>query len=96
MSKVKINSAKAGKRMLTVKWAKPSPAQKVDGYQVSWRINKKSAKWTTKDVAAPKSSLAIKKLKKGSRYQLRIRPYRIENGSKVYGQWSSAGSKKIK
>ncbi|MDR1775327.1 MAG: fibronectin type III domain-containing protein [Actinomycetes bacterium] len=87
--KVTVKSVKAAKKKVTVKWKKLAAAQKVTKYQVQYRI--KGKKWQTKYIkaaAAKKSSLVIKKLKKGKKYQFRVRAYKTVGGKKYYGAWS--------
>ena len=43
-------------------------------------------KWHYKSTSS--SSVYIKKLKKGARYVIKVRAYRLVNGKRVYGKWS--------
>ena len=43
-----------------------------------------------------KKSEEIKKLKKKKTYFIRIRAYKIADGKKVYGKWSSVKKVKVK
>jgi hypothetical protein len=101
LSKLKITKVKVGKRKLSVAWKKAPAAQKVRGYQVSHRVFKvvkkkvgkrlvnriRAGKWKAKSVSASKKSYVIKKLKKGQRYQVRVRSWRVVTGQKAYGKW---------
>jgi hypothetical protein len=89
-----VGSKVSKKKKLTIKWTKLTA--KVAGYQIQYREKGKS-KWKTKTVSASKSKLALKKLKKGKRYQLRVRAYIVSSGVKYYGSWSNLKtSKKIR
>ena len=46
--------------------------------------------------SAKKTSLTIKKLKKGKTYYVRIRSYALDGNKKVYGAWSAKKKIKIK
>ena len=72
-------------RKFTVKWGKNS---KAEGYQVQYKL--KGAK-TFKNLkkTTTKVSVKSKKLKKGKKYQFRVRPYKTINGNKIYGKWVS-------
>jgi uncharacterized protein YjdB len=83
---------KAGAKQMTVTWKKLPAVQKITKYQVQYRV-KGTTTWKTVNVAASKSSVAIKKLQTGKTYQVRICAI---NGAGV-GKWSAAKtSKKIK
>jgi hypothetical protein len=89
--KTKVTKATAGKGKVTVKWKKIAKSQ-VTKYQVAYRV-KGDKSWKTKTVKASASSLAVKKLKKGKAYQVRVRAYKkiasgASNGT-YYGAWSS-------
>ena len=72
-------------KKFTVKWKKNS---KAEGYQVQYKL--KSAK-TFKNLkkTTTKVSVKSKKLKKGKKYQFRVRPYKTINGNKIYGKWTA-------
>ncbi|MDR0596043.1 MAG: metallophosphoesterase [Clostridiales Family XIII bacterium] len=94
--KLSVKNVKAGKRCLTVEWAKAASAQKVTGYNIGYRA-KGAAKWKTKTVSAKNASLLIKKLNSGKAYQVRARAYKTVAGKKYYGLWSKTRiSKKVK
>ena len=71
-------------RRFTVTWKKNS---KASGYQVQYR-KKGAKKFTNLKKAVVKVKVKSKKLKKGKKYQFRVRTYTIVEGSKVYGKWT--------
>lgn len=71
-------------RRFTVTWKKNS---KASGYQVQYR-KKGAKKFTNLKKAVAKVKVKSKKLKKGRKYQFRVRTYTIVDGSKVYGKWT--------
>jgi len=99
--KAALASVKAsGGKKLTVKWKKMAGAS---GYEVQCCLKKNFKSGVKKAMAKKgnKTSLVIKKLKKGKSYYVRIRAYKTVkvNGKtqKLYGAWSKAKkSKKIK
>ena len=68
----------------------------VDGYVVEYstKANMKSAK--KKNVKASTISLTVKNLKKGKKYYVRVRGYKVIDGQKVYTQYSAKKAVKIK
>ena len=91
-AKVKQLKAKAGKKMMTLKWKK---ASKVKGYQVMYST-KKSFKKAVKKFTK-KNTLKVKKLKKGTTYYVKVAAYTTDaNGKKVFGKYSSVVKVKIK
>lgn len=93
--KVKVASAKAGKKSVKVTWKK---VKGIKGYQIQYSTNKKFKKGNkTITVKSTKSTSAtIKKLKSKKKYYVRMRTYKIVNGKKVYSAWSKAKSVKVK
>lgn len=92
--KVTLKSVKSAKsKRATVKWKKLS---EMDGYviQYSTKSSFKSAK--KKSVKATATSATLKSLKKGTKYYVRIRGYKKIDGKKVYTQYSSVKSVKVK
>jgi hypothetical protein len=73
--KTKVKRLTAGKGSLNISWSKVSTAQKVSGYKVYYRT-KGATKWKSKTVSAKSSSLKIAKLKKGKRYEVKVRAYK--------------------
>lgn len=64
------------------------------GYQIQYATNKKFKKAKKKTVKS--TFVTLKKLKKKKTYFIRIRAYKIADGKKVYGKWSSVKKVKIK
>lgn len=93
--KVKVASAKAGKKSIKVTWKK---VKGIKGYQIQYSTNKKFKKGNkTITVKSTKSTSAtIKKLKSKKKYYVRMRTYKVVNGKKVYSAWSKAKSVKVK
>ena len=79
--------AKAGKKSMKVTIASQKD-QGVTKYQISYRIKGKS--W--KNITVTKTKKTIKKLKKGKKYQVRVRAY----GPTGYGAYSKVITVKIK
>ena len=85
LTKPSISGITASKQKMTVKLNKVSATQGITKYQIKYREKGKS-KWKSKTVKATKNKLVIKKLKKGKRYQVKIRTYRASTGT--YSAWS--------
>ena len=64
------------------------------GYQIQYATNKKFKKAKKKTVKS--TSVTLRKLKKKKTYFIRIRAYKIADGKKVYGKWSSVKKVKVK
>ncbi len=89
-AKVKNLQAKNKKgRKLALTWKKVSGAK---GYQVQYAQNKKWKSAKNKSVKAAK--LTLKKCKKGKTYYIRVRAWKKQGSTKVFGKWSAV--KKIK
>ena len=91
---INLKSVKSKKaKQVTIRWAK---AKNVDGYVVEYstKANLKSAK--KKNVKASAISLTVKNLKKGKKYYVRVRGYKVIDGQKVYTQYSAKKAVKIK
>lgn len=93
--KVKVASAKAGKKSVKVTWKK---VKGIKGYQIQYSTNKKFKKGNKIITVKSKKSTSatIKKLKSKKKYYVRMRTYKIVNGKKVYSAWSKAKSVKVK
>ena len=87
-----IRSLKAGKSKLTVKLKGKVPTG-VKSYKVQYRI-KGTKKWTTKTFKASGTKLVIKKLKKGKKYQVRVRA--VKHNGLVSKYSKTKTGKKIK
>ena len=91
---IRLKSAKSKKaKQATIRWAK---VKNVDGYVVEYstKANMKSAK--KKNVKASTISLTVKNLKKGKKYYVCVRGYKVIDGQKVYTQYSAKKAVKIK
>ncbi len=82
-------------KKLQVKFKKVSGA---DGYEIAYSkgVNFGKKKTTVKSYNAAKNVRTIKKLKKGKRYFVKVRAYRMNGTQKVYGKWSQVKVVKIK
>lgn len=80
------------KKALKIKVSKT--VKNASGYQISLSKNKKFKKATVKLTA--KKTLKITKLKKSTKYYVRVRPYQNVNGKRVFGAWSNIYTKKTK
>ena len=81
------------KKTIAIIWKK---VDDIKGYEVQYALNKKFTK-SKKSKALTKTSLTVKKLKKGKIYYVRVRGYNISsNGDKVYSNWSKVKMVKIK
>ncbi len=91
---VKLSSLTAGKKELTVKWAKGSG---ITGYQIEYSLKKnfKDKKTVTVKKAATTKTV-LKKLQAKKTYYVRIRTYKTVNGKKYYSAWSAIRSRKTK
>ena len=84
---------------MTVRWNKQAAkvsGKRIAGYQLHLATNKKFTK-NKKSVTVKKYKTVKKKvtgLKRGKKYYVRIRTYRIDKGKKIYSPWS--GIKSIK
>ena len=79
-------------RKFTVSWTKN---KKASGYQVQYR-KKGAKKFSNLKKATTKLKVKSKKLKKGKKYQFRVRTYKVINGKKVYGKWTKVKTVKCK
>lgn len=94
VNKTSVKKVTPAKKSIKLLWKKASG---VKGYQIQYSTGKKFAKATTIWVKkASTTKLTIKKLKKASRYYVRIRAYRVVKGKKYYSDWSRKKSVKTK
>ncbi len=92
-AKAAVKKLTPGKGSLKVT-AKNQKKSGLTGYEISYKI-KGSKKWKT--TTSTKNVKTIKNLKKGKKYQVRVRGYVKVGGKKHYGAWSKVKtSKKIK
>lgn len=91
-----IKSVTAKSKGFTVKWAKVANA---NGYEIQYSTSNKFTKATTKSVVINKNattSKEIKKLKGNTKYYIRIRAYKNNNGTKCYSSWTTVKNVKTK
>lgn len=88
---IKGLKVKAKSRKFTVSWKKTAGAT---GYQVQYKL--KSAKKYKTLKTLKKLKVTSKKLKKGKKYQFKVRTYTTVKGTKVYGKWSFVKTCKCK
>lgn len=89
-AKVKIKSAKKKGKKVTLKWKKISDAA---GYVVYMKTNSSKFK-AVKTVKKAKTVKAVISLKKGNKYSFKIRAYKLDEETNVYGAYSKI--KKVK
>lgn len=89
-AKVKIKSAKKKGKKVTLKWKKISDAA---GYVVYMKTNSGKFK-SVKTVKKAKKVKAVISLKKGNKYSFKIRAYKLDEETNVYGAYSKI--KKVK
>ena len=92
-----ISAKNTAKKTVTAKWKKDTTAT---GYQVRYAANKSMKKAVIKTVSGnKKTSLKLKKLKKGRSYYVQIREYYLvdkSTGSALFGEWSVVKKVKVK
>ncbi len=97
-AKVKIASVKNNKKgtiAIQIKTKKTDP--KVEGYEVVSSTSQKKLSKVKKAQTFTKTTIKLKKLKKGKTYYFKIRAFnRDAEGKKVYGKWSKVRKVKIK
>lgn len=82
-----ISSLTAGSKKFTVKWYKRTA--QVTGYQVQYSRYKSFSNPTTLTVTKNSTTQKTKtKLKAKQRYYVRVRTYKVVNGTKYYSSWS--------
>lgn len=92
--KAGISKAAPGKKQVIVTMSTKVSATGGTVYQIQYRV-KGAAKWKT--TTTKSKTKTIKKLKKGKRYQIKVRAYKSVGGTKYYGAWSKVKTtKKIK
>ena len=89
MKKVSFKIGKK-KTYIKVKWKKDAGAS---GYQIRYAANSKMKNARAVTVkGAKKTALKLKKLRKGKRYYIQVRPYKVYKGVKYTGTYSKARS----
>ncbi len=89
-----VSKLKKGRGAFTAYWKRISS---VGGYEIQYSLkrNMKSAEKKTVK-GASKKKLTVKKLKKGKKYYVRIRAYKVINGKKQYSKWSKVKAVKLR
>lgn len=91
VGKVKKVSKKSKKYKVAIKYRKVAKAYK---YQIQYSTNSKFKAGKTKTKYTSKASYTISKLKRKTKYYVRVRAYRYQFGYRIYGSWSKV--KKVK
>lgn len=92
--KAVVAKATPGKKKLTVKLKTKVSTTGGKTYQIAYRV-KGTSKW--KYTTTTTQSKTIKKLKKGKKYQVKARAYKIVSKVRYYGAWSKTiTTKKVK
>lgn len=92
-SKVKSFKVKGGKKKITVTWKKNSAAA---GYVIYYSKDKSSGYKTLGTIKQGSTTkLVKKKLKKGT-YYVKMRPYLLKSGKKLYGSYTAVKTVKVK
>lgn len=92
VKKTKIKKVKNTKgKKVKLSWKKISGAS---GYQIKYSTTKKFKKKKTKTKTIKKNTAkyTIKKLKKKTKYYIKVRAYKVYNGKPYYGKWSKKKS----
>ena len=95
-SKVTIYYPSAGSKKMTVKWRKVSAGT---GYEIKYSTSssfKSSKTETTRIEGKSKTSKTISKLKKGTKYYIKVRAYKTVNGKRYYGSYSSVRTVRVR
>lgn len=85
-AKPKIAKLTPKKKSLYVKFAKKPSGYYGKAYQISYRV-KGTKKWKT--ITTSKQTKTLKSLKKGKKYQVRVRAYKKVNKKTYFSKWSS-------
>jgi hypothetical protein len=98
--KIKNLKVKAGTKSVTATWNKLTTKQlkKVEKIEIQYSTNKKftSASTVRKEISKSKKSYKISKLKKGTRYYVRMRTVKYSYDQKVVSKWTVIKSAKAK
>ena len=90
----KVNAKiKAGKKKVTVKWKND---KKANGYQIRYSYSSNMSKAKTINVKKSQKKYKIKKLKKGKKVYVQIRPYKKYKGKTYYGIYSKKKAVRVK
>ena len=88
----KLTAKNKKKKSVVLSWKTVSGAK---GYQLQYAMNKKFTKKKKSKLTA-KTKFTVKKLKKKKTYYFRVRAYKLNGKTKVYGKWSKAKKVKVK
>ena len=88
-----VSIGKVSAKKAVIKWKKIAG---VSGYQIQYAASSKFKKAKTLTAGKKATSKSVSKLKKSTRYYVRVRSYKKSNGKKVYSSWSKAKSFKTK
>lgn len=92
LAKAKLVSVKSvSEKGVKITWNKVKTAK---GYQIKYSAKKNMT--DAKTVTSGALSKKITKLKSGKRYYFKVRAYKTADGSRIYGEWSSVKSVKVK
>ena len=92
LTKAKIVSVKSvSEKGVKITWNKVRTAK---GYQIKYSTKKNMT--VAKTATSGSLSKKITKLKSGKRYYFKVRAYKTADGSRIYGDWSSVKSVKVK
>lgn len=80
-----IKSVKVGRRKMKLTFSKNVSSTGGTYYEYSYRI-KGTSKWKT--VKTKKQTVTVSKLKKGKKYEVKVRAYKVVNKKKISGEWS--------
>jgi uncharacterized repeat protein (TIGR02543 family) len=96
LPKTKITKVAVGKRLAKISLKKVAKANKVTKYQLQYRVKGvkkwKAKNFTVKYTGATTAKVTVKKLKKGKRYQFRVRAWKTVGAKKYYAPWSAMKS----
>ena len=88
----KLTAKNKKKKSVVLSWKTVSGAK---GYQLQYAMNKKFTKKKKSKLTA-KAKFTVKKLKKKRTYYFRVRAYKLNGKTKVYGKWSKVKKVKVK
>ncbi|MGN0522782.1 MAG: fibronectin type III domain-containing protein, partial [Eubacterium sp.] len=84
-----ISSLTAGSKKFTVKWKKQ--ATQTTGYQIQYSTSSKFSNAKTVTISKNSTtSKTISSLSAKKKYYVRVRTYKVVNGTKYYSSWSKA------
>lgn len=81
--KVRVKALKGKKVKVTLKKVKQAK-----GYEIVYSTTVNFTKKTTKKITTKNLTKTIKKLKKKKTYYIKVRAYKLDGKTKVYGRWS--------